>query len=180
MTRLLKLVSIAFIGSTVAACSVSARVPFVGSVGSAGPAPDTSEEIASGAESNSVGCEQELGGDTGGIVEKAASIDFGAIHGCVTDVDEIDGFVLHVADDMPLSVKLKLLDEHGSIHVDVYDVDGEKLGHQSVGSFETKRLRFEVEGETDVFIRLKAFAHGNAKHGRYKLIVSPDRKVAHR
>jgi hypothetical protein len=180
MSRLLSILSIACIGSSLAACSVSTRVPFVGAVGSSSPpraleAPESGDLAA-----NSAGCEQELGSDTGGIVESAALIDFGSVDGCVTDDDRLDGFVVHVEDSMALSVKLKLLDEHGAVHLSAYDVDGEKLGFVSVGSFETKRLRFDVEGETDVFIRVEAFSHGDANHGRYKLIISPDAKVASR
>lgn len=182
MSRHVSIFTIACLGAALAACSVSARVPFVGAVGSSGPGSiEAPEEAGDGPVSaNSVGCEQELGSDTGGIVEKAALIDFGTIQGCVTDDDDLDGFVVHVDDDMSLQVKLKLLDEHGSVHVEAYDVDGEKLGYVSVGSFETKRLRFDVEAETDVFIRLQAFGHGGARHGRYKLLVGPDKKIAKR
>jgi hypothetical protein len=37
MPRLLSILSVACLGSTLAACSVSARVPFVGAVGSSAP-----------------------------------------------------------------------------------------------------------------------------------------------
>lgn len=183
MIRSLSIFTVACIGSALAGCAVSARVPFVGAVGSSGPQAIESQEagdLDGAIADDSAGCEQELGRDTGGLVEKAAVINFGTIDGCVTDKDDLDGFLVHVEDDMPLMIKIKLLDEHGSVHVDAYDVDGEKLGSESVGSFETKRLRFDVEGETDVFIRLQAFSYGGAKHGRYKLMVGPDKRVANK
>jgi hypothetical protein len=182
MTRLLSILSIACLGSSLAACSVSARVPvpFVGAVGSAGPETIESRETGGGPVEAGLDCHQELGADSGGEVEKAALIDFGAIEGCITDRDETDGFLIHIDDDMPLLVKLKSLNDHGSIHIEVFDVDGGKLGYESVGSFETKKLQVNVEAETDVFIRLKGFSHGDDQLGRYKLVVGPHRKVASR
>lgn len=179
MTRMLSILSIACLGSSLAACSLSARVPFVGAVGTAGPqSVEAPEQAGDGPVAGDLACTQELGADTAGIVEKAALIDFGVVDGCITDRDEEDGFVVHVADDMPLLVKLKSLNDHGAIHLAVYDVDGGRIGWASAQSFETKSLHINVPAETDVFIRLQGFSHGEDQQGRYRLVVGPDRKVA--
>lgn len=172
MTRLLSFLSVACLGSALAACSTSARVPSVSAVGSAGP------QTLDSARAGSSDCAQELGADTGGVVDAAPLIKFGVVDGCITERDAVDGFVVHVEDDMPLQVKLKSLSDHGAIRVEVFDVDGGKLAADSAGSFETRKLRFDVEGETDLFIRLEAQRGARAGLGLYRLVVGPDKRLA--
>ena len=162
MSRSLSILVTASLAGALGACSAS-RAP--------GLSPETLESRA---------CAPELGADTGGELERAGLVKFGAIDGCLSDRHDVDGFLVHVDEDTPLRVELKSLDDHGAISLEVFDVDGGKLGFDTAASFETRQLRLQVPAETDVIVRIESRARGAESQGRYQLVIEPDRSVANK
>jgi hypothetical protein len=122
-------------------------------------------------------CHQEFGNDSGDHPETAARIGFDRVEGCVTEDDTKDGYVIEV-EPGTYDLSARLLDDYGSIELDVYDLNGKDLGNEQVKSFETGTEQFHVRKKTTVFIKVTGFNYNDDKIGRYTLNVAPQGRVA--